>query len=839
MPSSDKTKARSVEELDPKYLIVTQGRFGYRPYGTMVDAWKCQDPEIMLAGCYESGKGNIISSIVYTPTGPIPIGELRVGDWVLTQDGSPTRVTGVYPQGVKPTYRVTLHDGMSTVVDEDHWWRIGYRKFKRKGENRKRVAGTGYDYYRLVDTKFLLRKRLSWKAGTKKETRRKYWLPTAGPAQFRKRVVTIDPYVMGILISEGSLTSSPVSFSSADREIVDEVTRRVSDAEITAHADGIGYGVAYAEGKSYARRLAGYGLFDKLSYDKFIPDDYLYNCVEYRLDLLRGLMDGDGTVDREKGAVTYTSVSKRLIEDVRLLVEGLGGYVGSVYERPARYTKDGEWVTTGAISYTASVILPSGTNPFFLKRKAELVHRQLEPRRFLDSVEYVGDQETVCISVDHPSHLYLTDHFIVTHNTFGALQKLHGLMMKYPNARALMVRKSYKALIPSALASYYNKVLPKPPGTKGCPVEVYGGGKPDWITYPNGSRIILGGLDNPEKVLSSEYDYIFVPQAEELTLHDWEQLKSRNTGRAGNVPYSQMIGDCNPDVPTHWILNRQALTVFHFRHTDNPMLFKRNSRSELVLDDEGQPVMTEQGERTMRVLNSLSGVRYKRGVLGLWVGAEGQVYEDFDQQIHVVDSIKPQPYWRKFRVFDFGYNHAFVCQFWALDHDDVLYLWKEIYMTGRTVKQHVEGIRGVPGIRQLSYGHDFEANICDWDAEDRATLEEMLNIETTAADKRISTGIEAVQNRLRSGGNGKPRIIFARDAINEIDDELDMKYQPTHTIEEFPAYVWRKLKDGAEQTSKDETPVKQADHGMDAMRYMVAYLDGGTQYGKPKYVRYA
>lgn len=427
-----------------------------------------------------------------------------------------------------------------------------------------------------------------------------------------------------------------------------------------------------------------------------------------------------------------------------------------------------------------------------------------------------------------------------TGKTLCALQKLHAMMMKYDNARALMVRKSYKALLPSALASYYNKVLPKKPGHPQCPVEVYGGGSPQWITYPNGSQIILGGLDNPEKVLSSEYDVIFVPQAEELTLHDWEQLKSRNTGRAGNMPYAQMIGDCNPDVPTHWILNRDALTVFHTRHTDNPTLFKRMKKSgELILDEEGQPIPTEQGERSMKMLQSLTGVRYKRGYLGMWVGAEGQVYEDFDRQFHVLDNVVPQPHWRKFRVFDFGYNHPFVCQFWALDHDGVLYLWKEVYMTGRTVRQHVEGVNGMPGIRQLSYGHDFEANICDWDAEDRATLEELLNIETISADKRISTGIEAVQARLKKQGNGRARVYFSLNALHEVDDELEMRYQPTNTIDEFPAYVWRKIKEGREQTSKDEKPVKQADHGMDAMKYMIAHLDCQEQWGKPGYTRYA
>ncbi|NIS49647.1 MAG: hypothetical protein GWN94_00775, partial [Phycisphaerae bacterium] len=328
-------------------------------------------------------------------------------------------------------------------------------------------------------------------------------------------------------------------------------------------------------------------------------------------------------------------------------------------------------------------------------------------------------------------------------------------------------------------------------------------------------------------------------QAEELTLHDWEQVKSRNTGRAGNMPYAQMIGDCNPDVPTHWILNRETLNVFHSQHTDNPTLYKRNSRGELELDDDGQPITTEQGRRTMAMLKSLTGVRYKRGYLGQWVGAEGLVYEEFDRNVHIVDKIDVQKYWRKFRVFDFGYNHPFVCQFWALDHDDNLYMFKEIYMSGRTVRQHVEGVNGMDGIRQLSYGHEFEANICDWDAESRATLEEMLNIKTVAADKRISTGIEAVQARLKKGNNGFPRIYFLRNALHEEDDELKMRYQPTSTIQEFPAYVWRKLKEGSEETSKDERPIKQADHGMDAVKYMVAHLDGKTQYGKPGFVRYA
>jgi len=820
------------------YYVLAKSNGGYAPYGALRDMWQCKDPEIMIAGPYGTGKGNIMSSVVMTPSGPRQMGDLAVGDRVLSQDGSATTVTGVFPQPKQPIYRVVLHDGQSTLVTGDHWWRVGERKYRRKSnKKRTKIRGSGHDRYSLVETNFLRKKRLNRKVGSNKDTRRRYWLPTAEPAQFFRRPLKIDPYVMGILISEGGLSSGSASFTTGDMEIAQDVSKRVADADITIRKDGISYAIVNATGDHYTDRLRYYGLWGKLSYEKFVPEDYLYTCVSERKDLLRGLMDGDGTIGKN-GDISYTSTSKRLVDDLRLLVESLGGYISSVSERKPWYEHNGE-KREGRMAYTAHLVLPTRLNPFTLKRKLKRLKIVSEPRRFIDSIEYSHDEEAVCISVDHPSRLYLTDHFIVTHNTYAALQKLHGLLIKYPNSRALMVRKSYKALIPSALATYYNKVLPRRPGHRKCPVQIYGGGKPDWTIYPNGSRIILGGLDNPEKVLSSEYDFIFVPQAEELSLHDWEQLSSRNTGRAGNSPYPQMIGDCNPDVPTHWILNRPRLTVFHSKHTDNPMLYVRDRNGELALNEDGKPIMTEEGVRSDAALRALTGVRYKRGYLGLWVGAEGIVYENFNPDIHVVDDIAVQPYWRKFRVFDFGYNHPFVCQFWAIDHDDVLYLWKEFYMTGRTVRQHVEGLPGRPGIRQMSYGHNFEANICDWDAEDRATLEDMLDIDTISADKRISTGIEAVQNRLKLSGNNKPRIILSRNAIMEVDDELKMRYQPTQTIEEFPSYVWRKLKEDSEHTSKDETPVKQADHGMDAMKYMVAYLDGQVQYGKPGTVKYA
>lgn len=409
--------------------------------------------------------------------------------------------------------------------------------------------------------------------------------------------------------------------------------------------------------------------------------------------------------------------------------------------------------------------------------------------------------------------------------TFTAMHKYNLLLWTYPNARMLLVRKSYKALLPSALATFYNKVLPVPPSDERCPIEVYGGGKPERIIYPNGSEMWLGGMDVPEKVLSSEWDYIFVPQAEELSLHDWEQLGGRCSGRAGNVPWPQIGGDANPDKPTHWIPNREVTTFIHAKHTDNPTIYLRDENHELVLDAAGNPVPTSSGRVRMETLRAMTGLRRKRGYLGLWVGAEGQVYEDFDPSVHVIDPFEIPYDWPRYRVIDFGYTHPFVCHWYAEDEDGRLYMYRELYMSKRTVRQHVQGDESHRGILELSEGEKYVATICDWNAEDRATLEE-YGISTINADKRIQVGIEKVQDRLRVQDDGRPRVMFFRNSLVEVDETLRDRYEPTTVLEEFPAYVWRNSQSGKEQGAKDEVPIRAADHGMDTLKYMILYKDG-------------
>ncbi|QPC83770.1 terminase [Phototrophicus methaneseepsis] len=395
-----------------------------------------------------------------------------------------------------------------------------------------------------------------------------------------------------------------------------------------------------------------------------------------------------------------------------------------------------------------------------------------------------------------------------TGKTFAALMKLHALLVKYPGTRALMTRRTYKSLLTSAVVTY-EKLLPFDPGKKDAPVRRIGGTKPSQYRYANGSVLVLAGLDKPGDELSAEYDYIYVNQAEEIDLNAWETLVGRSTGRANNAPYPLIFGDCNPGPPNHWIKTRKSLRIFTQVHKYNPLLY-----------DQVTGKLTAQGKRSMAILNTLTGIRYKRGVLGLWVANEGQVYESFDPDIHVIEPFDIPPSWLRYRSIDFGYTNPFVCQWWAKDHDGRLYLYREIYMSQRTVRAHAEHIKALSGIERFTF------TVADHDAEDRATLHEN-GIRTIPAKKAITRGIQTVEEYLKPAGDGKPRLFIFNDALVDPDPtlyrEVPGDLHPVSTEQEFTSYLWPEGQDG--KPTRKEVPVDAYNHGMDAMRYMVMALN--------------
>jgi PBSX family phage terminase large subunit len=386
----------------------------------------------------------------------------------------------------------------------------------------------------------------------------------------------------------------------------------------------------------------------------------------------------------------------------------------------------------------------------------------------------------------------------------AGLEKLHLCAEKYAGMRGLIVRKTRESLTEAALVTWEQHVVPA-----GHPILAAGGQRRmrQAYQYPNGSSIVVGGLDKAQKVMSTEYDTIYVQEGIELVVEDWESLTTRL--RNGKMPYQQLLADTNPDSPTHWLKRRcdaGKTLLLESRHEDNPILFDPDRRE-----------WTARGKAYIAMLEGLTGPRLQRLRYGRWVQAEGVVYEGWDAAVHLVNRFDLRPEWDRFLAIDFGYTNPFVCQWWARDPDGRLYRYREIYHTRRLVEDHARQIKA------LSVGEPAPlAIICDTDAEDRATLEKYLGQSTVAAAKTVTDGIQAVAERLRPAGDGKPRLFFLRDSLVERDPCLTDAKKPCCTEEEFDSYCWNQK----EKRRKDDEPVKLNNHGQDAMRYLVMHADG-------------
>ena len=409
----------------------------------------------------------------------------------------------------------------------------------------------------------------------------------------------------------------------------------------------------------------------------------------------------------------------------------------------------------------------------------------------------------------------------------ACLERIHHLASTHRRSRFLIVRKTLVSLTSTGLVTYENHVADK--ALVNGDVSYFGGSyrePPQYRYHATGAKIMLGGLDNREaiqKVMSAEYDAIFVQEALDITEADWEALTTRL--RNGRVPHMQIIGDTNPGAPTHWIKQRAArggLRLIESRHEDNPVLFT----------DDGE--RTARGREYMERLDRLTGVRHARLRKGLWVAAEGVIFEDFDPAVHVVPRFKIPESWPRFWVVDFGYTNPFVLQCWAQDPDGRLFMYREIYRPGQLVEDHARRILELVTRTEVD-AHTSEeravwtepkpvAIICDHDAEGRATLRKHLGLSTRAARKEVITGIEGVALRLRPAGDGRPRLFVLAGSLVERDPDLSDRGRPCCTEEEFPAYIWAPPAPG--RPPKEE-PVKENDHGMDCVRYLVADRDRG------------
>lgn len=388
----------------------------------------------------------------------------------------------------------------------------------------------------------------------------------------------------------------------------------------------------------------------------------------------------------------------------------------------------------------------------------------------------------------------------------GWLEKLHYCADKYPKARIAIVRKTRASLTQSAMVTYEQRVLPD--GWMGTLIRF--NVTDQQYEYPNGSIIAVAGMDNASKMLSSEWDILYVQEATELSENDWEILGMRC--RNGAMPYQQLGGDCNPSYPTHWLkqrCDRGACLMLESRHEDNPSIT----------------------EARLARLRAMTGVRYERLYKGRWVAAEGMVYELWDSAMHKVSKAQLIAWGiltaegkrgaavkAVYASVDWGFTNPGVILVWFVDGDGRLYLIREIYMTQRTDDWWVIQAKAV----KAEFGITLFA--CD-PAEPAYIVKFKSNgIPAIEATNDIAPGISAVQGRLQVAGDGRPRLYVYEYSLIERDETLVDTSKPFCSEGEILEYVWPKAVDGK---PIKETPVDLNNHSMDCWRYIAMLLDNG------------
>ena len=387
-----------------------------------------KNKKCILADDMGLGKCQSVDSEVFTPYGKKRIGDIIPGDYVIGSDGKPTLVEAVYPQGVKDLYRVTFNDGYSILVSKDHLWTVSSNNSGENSKNRENKYYT-LSVEQMLDEDLVLinngmgwneKKPYSFKTFYKTNNSQNKWqIPIVKPIEFSNtKTLPIDPYLLGICLGDGHIKNVSVRVD-VHKDDFDELFLNQPIKENKPQKNLRSASIFLSESLKELR------INQTRSYNKFIPYIYKYSSIEDRMSILQGLMDTDGHCMKSKNGnftgTEFSTSSEQLADDLAEIVHSLGGIVRKKSRIPT-YTYKGE-KKEGKRNYRLNIKLPEGMNPFRLKRKSEeyKTPKKYKIGRYITNIQLEKRGESVCIQVDAEDHLYVTDHGIVTHNTYQSI----------------------------------------------------------------------------------------------------------------------------------------------------------------------------------------------------------------------------------------------------------------------------------------------------------------------------------------------------------------------------------------------------------------------------------
>jgi phage terminase large subunit len=399
------------------------------------------------------------------------------------------------------------------------------------------------------------------------------------------------------------------------------------------------------------------------------------------------------------------------------------------------------------------------------------------------------------------------------------LTKCLTLLDKYPGCRGLFCRGTRASLTQSGLVTWEQDVLGvNHPVLLTNPVKRR---VRQSYELPNGSELIVAGLDDPGKTLSAQYDFVYIQEATEEGVELDTYTTLFRSLRNPVMSWHQIMLDCNPTTPVHWLFQRSRpggkLTRYQSTHKDNPRFFDR-ARGEWTAD----------GRAYLATLDRYTGHLRKRFLDGIWAAAEGLVFDGFETEVHLLpEGWTPPAGWARVWSIDWGFTSPLVLQLWAVDGDGRMYLYRELYRTQVRATEAGEWAKG-----EVDAGREPppRAIVCDHDPLMKAEFDSAFGYMTCdLADKKdLLAGIQVVQERFAKQADDRPRIYFARNAVVKPDARLSDAGRPASTVDELSAYIWDK-------NSVKDQPLDKDNHGADACRYATRWVNANLVGIDPNY----
>lgn len=432
-----------------------------------------------------------------------------------------------------------------------------------------------------------------------------------------------------------------------------------------------------------------------------------------------------------------------------------------------------------------------------------------------------------------------------TGKTQGILLKLHARAMQYAGSRHLICRATRVSMTQSVLVTYENLLGPDHPAISGNASRE----NRHSYKYPNGSEIVVGGLEDADRLYSTEWDTVYVAEATEIPFDTWDRFA--RAMRHNRTPYHQRIADCNPGAPAHWLNERadrcsdelrivrtradyDRLQAYNRKPLQGPMrrLVSVHHDNPAYWDLDGWDWTRLGRTYVLGELGSLTGHRRARLLDGRWVGAEGTVFPEFDESRHVIAPFNIPDDWPIYWGYDPGFDHATCILWFTVAPNECIYVIGEIHQRQLGVPQHAANVRA----RELATGwhpvrryadpqHAFNRTAQSPKTIAQQWRELGFHLTPWPRSTAVESMVEAVRRRL-------------------IDEKLKVFSTCVNCIREFQSWSYKRTAKGEIPAGDDQYEDRDND-AMDVIKGVVAanprhapqrgiiVLEGSRTWGAP------